>query len=1317
MQSMNTSSRRRNRSAGAAIAIISIGLAAMSASPAAGQCELQRLVPWDGTGHDDFGDAVAVALDTVLVGAKGHDHPAGDCGAAYVFRFDGTAWVEEQELIPSDVAFADHFGAAVDMQGDLAVVSATNGDDPWTDSGALYVFHFDGSEWVERQKLMAAGTSSYRNFGCSVAMDGDVIVTGASHDDPLGLNSGAAFVFRFDGIEWVEEAMLVPTDGQMNDYFGTHVTVSDDVILVGAWGDDDSGTSAGSAYVFRYDGASWVQEQKLLPVLPPRAYFGVVALDAGTALIGAPGPASTGAVYVFRYDGSTWSEEHRLHPDVGSGDDWFGASVALRDGMAVIGAYIQDPGAAYVFRFDGSDWIRQRRMAPSDTTDWFGSAVGLFGDAIMVGGKGFGPSTGSTFAYDLAGNDCNDNGVCDRIDIQDGESDDCDGNEVPDECDLAEPYADCNHNGMPDACDIDDGTSEDLNGDGLPDECEVDCDGDGVFDYVELEDGTSEDCDGNHVPDECEPCLAWEHAEVLVDGASSGFGAAIDLEGEIAVIGDTRWSAPPVVGSAHVMRREGGVWMHEATLVPAGLPEETRFGADVGLEGDLIVVGAPYASDRAGEARVFRRDGSSWIEEAVLAASDAAPWSYFGGSVDIAAGRIVIGARRAGDDMGAAYVFTHDGDGWLEQARLVAEERRVGAYFGHEVAIDGGVIAAAAPYEDPKGAVYVFRFDGAWPLEARITPRSPEYEEFGRALALSGSTLAIGSYERTYVFTDRDGPWRFEQMLDDGALVDALDIHHDRILVGTTFWAAFDCGVNGGAVHVYRHDGIRFHKDVALVDDVDGSVGYRVAAGDDAVLASTGFTGWGGGPVGVVAYHGIADCDGSGGIDICEILGETSDDADGDGIPDACQCPADLDASSEVGLADLLALLAAWGPCADCPEDLDGDGDVGFEDLLALLIAWGPCFDPGACCLPDGTCVETDTASDCTASGGSYLGDGMPCADVTCPPPGACCLPDGACALSGAGGAACAVQGGVYHGDGAPCADVTCAQPGACCLPDGTCDLANPGGSLCAAQGGVYHGDGTPCADVTCPQPGACCLPDGACEASDVGGAACAAQGGVYHGDGTPCADVTCPQPGACCLPDGACESSDVGGAACAAQGGVYHGDGTPCADVTCPQPGACCLPDGTCEQSTVGGLDCAAQGGVYQGDDTSCAAVACPQPGACCLLDGTCEQAGSLGGAGCAALGGHYVGDDTTCAGSSCPDAGACCFSSGSCAVRFEDACLAAGGSYVGDGTSCEPVDCTQGACCFLSGSCLVTPPGVCDTVDGTYMGDGVSCDQVTCP
>ena len=101
--------------------------------------------------------------------------------------------------------------------------------------------------------------------------------------------------------------------------------------------------------------------------------------------------------------------------------------------------------------------------------------------------------------------DCNKNGIPDDCDITDGTSQDCNTNSIPDECDIADGTSlDCNSNGIPDECDIASGSSVDANSDGQPDECKPDCNGNGVPDYLDINFGLSQDCDLNGIPDECE---------------------------------------------------------------------------------------------------------------------------------------------------------------------------------------------------------------------------------------------------------------------------------------------------------------------------------------------------------------------------------------------------------------------------------------------------------------------------------------------------------------------------------------------------------------------------------------------------------------------------------------------------------------------------------------------------------------------------------------------------------------------------------------------------------------------------------------------
>ena len=59
--------------------------------------------------------------------------------------------------------------------------------------------------WIEKQKLLASDAGGWENFGCSVSINGDTAVIGAKWDDDNGGSSGSAYVFRYDGNSWVDE--------------------------------------------------------------------------------------------------------------------------------------------------------------------------------------------------------------------------------------------------------------------------------------------------------------------------------------------------------------------------------------------------------------------------------------------------------------------------------------------------------------------------------------------------------------------------------------------------------------------------------------------------------------------------------------------------------------------------------------------------------------------------------------------------------------------------------------------------------------------------------------------------------------------------------------------------------------------------------------------------------------------------------------------------------------------------------------------------------------------------------------------------------
>jgi hypothetical protein len=370
----------------------------------AGQCgNVQEALP-SGAGHVDASEyGVVVHGDVAMIGARGEECLAGDgCGAVYVFGLTEAGWVEQQKLTASDAAADDEFGDAVAFDGNRVLIGAALDDCAAGDTcGAAYIFVHNGTSWVEQQKLVASDAAAIDAFGRRVDIDGDVaVVSSTGVDCPAGDLCGAAYVYRYDGGTWVEEQKLIASDTDANDLFGI-VAVDGDTILVGAWRDACAdGDQCGAAYVFGYDGATWVEEQKLVSIdLESEDKFGwAVELENNTAVIGARSADFKGAVYVFEYDGSAWEQAQKFSVFDGSGN--FGTSISLDEDRLLVGATTGpcDPwtncGQAYLYERPGfGEWFAQLQLltAPAedaDHQDFFGDAVSLHGPTILVGAHG-----------------------------------------------------------------------------------------------------------------------------------------------------------------------------------------------------------------------------------------------------------------------------------------------------------------------------------------------------------------------------------------------------------------------------------------------------------------------------------------------------------------------------------------------------------------------------------------------------------------------------------------------------------------------------------------------------------------------------------------------------------------------------------------------------------------------------------------------------------------------------------------------------------------------------------------------------------------
>ncbi len=215
----------------------------------------QRLTASDGAVDDFFGWYVDIDGDTLVVGAPYDDISANNNqGSAYVFVRNGSTWSQQQKLIASDGSATDFFGGGVGISGETVIVgSGASNIGVNQDQGAAYIFVRSGSIWSQQQKLTASDGQANSVFGVSVALDGSTAVVGA-YSDTIGgkYGQGSIYVFSRRGAIWSERQKLVASDGAYGDSFGWRLALNGDVVVVSALHDDYSvnNPTSGSAYVF-----------------------------------------------------------------------------------------------------------------------------------------------------------------------------------------------------------------------------------------------------------------------------------------------------------------------------------------------------------------------------------------------------------------------------------------------------------------------------------------------------------------------------------------------------------------------------------------------------------------------------------------------------------------------------------------------------------------------------------------------------------------------------------------------------------------------------------------------------------------------------------------------------------------------------------------------------------------------------------------------------------------------------------------------------------------------------------------------------------
>jgi hypothetical protein len=376
-----------------------------------------------------FAGAVDIESDLIVAGAPCWGWPPGEgTGSAEILRRTPEGELRlEATLTASDgedgFQYDQHFGESVAINGNLIAAGAPGYDDPQAgdNTGAVYIFEYDGQSWVETGKLIANSPAPGAKIGRTLALDGDLLAASGAPE------AGSVIIFQRQAIGWRQMAEVpVPASPDKEPTYALMDLYGDTLAISSiSWQEplDDADIpkirSMGIVTLYERKGDAWKQAYQTAPQEASlfRMYndspFGLPVSLGGNGgkakwlAVGKPGFGTsgreTGSVAIYERGRGGWAPQAELElaqgeaiqgalPFFGSdpGSTFFGAFVKL-DGNR-LGVVSTFANAAYIFETQGSGWDYHYRIIPVDESgggdDFQRRTIALSGDSLLMGSPG-----------------------------------------------------------------------------------------------------------------------------------------------------------------------------------------------------------------------------------------------------------------------------------------------------------------------------------------------------------------------------------------------------------------------------------------------------------------------------------------------------------------------------------------------------------------------------------------------------------------------------------------------------------------------------------------------------------------------------------------------------------------------------------------------------------------------------------------------------------------------------------------------------------------------------------------------------------------